>query len=69
MMNLIQLLTDQRTDKGITHSRWGASWNWRWRRVVDDEERRPPLSGAPNGLQILPPNEEHKVAAGPSRET
>ena len=37
MMNLIQLLTDQRANEGITHSRWGASWNWRWRRVGDDE--------------------------------
>ena len=44
MMNLIQLLTDQRAYEGITHSRWGASWNWRWRRVGDDEERRPPSS-------------------------
>ena len=42
MMNLIQLLTDQRSYEGITHSRWGASWNLRWRRVGDDEERRPP---------------------------
>ena len=42
MMNLIQLLTDQRAYEGITHSRWGASWNSRWRRVDDDEERRPP---------------------------
>ena len=43
MMNLIQLLTDQRAYEGITHSRWGASWNWRWRWVGDDEERRSPL--------------------------
>ena len=42
MMNLIELLTDQRAYEGITHSRWGASWNWRWRRVVDDEDRRSP---------------------------
>ena len=42
MMNLIQLLTDQRAYEGITHSRCGASWNWRWRRVGDDEERRSP---------------------------
>ena len=41
-MNLLQLLTDQRAYEGITHSRWGASWNWRWRRVGDDEERRSP---------------------------
>ena len=27
MMNLIQFLIDQRTYEGITHSRWGASWN------------------------------------------
>ena len=46
MMNLIQLLTDQRAYEGITHSRWGASWNWRWRCVGDDEDRRPHLSGA-----------------------
>src|SRR4051812_5763872 len=42
MMNLIQLLTDQRAYEGITHSRWGASWNWQWRWVGDDEERRSP---------------------------
>ena len=41
-MNLIQLLTDQRSYEGITHSRWEASWNWRWRRVGDDQERRSP---------------------------
>ena len=42
MMNLIQLLTDQRAYEGITYSRWGASWRWQWRRVGDDEERRSP---------------------------
>ena len=42
MMNLIQLLTEQRPYEGITHSRWGASWNWRWRRVGDDKDRRSP---------------------------
>ena len=42
MMNLSQLLTDQRAYEGITHSRWGASWNWRWRMIGDDEDRRPP---------------------------
>ena len=42
MMNLIQLLTDQRAYEGITHSRWGAPCNWRWRRVGDDEDQRPP---------------------------
>ena len=41
-MNLIQLLTDQQAYEGITHSRWGASWNWWWRRVGDDKERRSP---------------------------
>ena len=41
-MNLIQLLTDQRSYEWITHSRWGASWSWRWRWVGDDEERRSP---------------------------
>jgi hypothetical protein len=43
-MNLIQLLIDQRAYEVITHSRWGASWNWRWRRVGDDEDRRSPSS-------------------------
>ena len=62
-MNVIQLLTDQRAYEGITHSRWGESWNWRWRKVGDDEER---LSGAPNGLQICPPEEEQGLAAAPS---
>ena len=41
-MNLIQLLTDQRAYEGITHSRWGASWNWRWICVGDDVDRRSP---------------------------
>ena len=40
MMKLMLLPTGQRAYKGITHSRWGASWNWRRRRVGDDEERR-----------------------------
>ena len=66
MMNLIQLLTNQRAYEGITHSRWGASWNWRWTRVGDDEMKIP-LSGAPNGLQICPPKEEQGLAAAPSR--
>ena len=66
-MNIIQLLTSQPAYEGITHYRWGASWNWRWRLVGDDEERRPPLSGAPNGLQICPPEEEQGLAAAPSR--
>src|SRR3989337_1061735 len=35
-------LTDQRAYEGITHSLWGASWNWRWRRVGDDEDQRSP---------------------------
>ena len=29
----------------------------------------PPLSGAPNGLQIWPPDEEHEAAAAPYCET
>ena len=41
-MNLIQLLTDQRAHEGITHSRRGVSWNWRWRRVGDEEDWRSP---------------------------
>ena len=67
MVNLIQLLTDQRVYEGITHSRWGASWNWRWRRVGDDEDRKIPLSRALNGLQIWPPDEEQEVTTAPSR--
>ena len=55
-MNLIQLLTDQRAYEGITHSRWGASWNWRWRRVGDDEDRRfpspEPQTGSRSGLPM-----------------
>ena len=42
MMNLIQLLANQRAYEGITHSRWGASWNWRWWCVGDDEDRWSP---------------------------
>ena len=68
MMDLIQLLTNQRAYKGITHSWWGASWNWQWRRVGDKNEDHP-LSRAPNGLQIWPLDEEHEVAAAPSHET
>ena len=35
-------------------------WWWRWRRF--------PLSGAQNGLQICPPDEEQDVAAPPYRK-
>ena len=41
-MNLIQLLTDQRAYEGITHSRAGASWNWRCKRFGDDEDKKSP---------------------------
>ena len=41
-MNLIQLITDQRANEGITHSQWGESWNWRWRRIGDFEDQRSP---------------------------
>ena len=55
-MNLIQLLTDQRAYEGITHSQWRASWNWRWRRVGDDEDRRPlspePQTDSRSGLPM-----------------
>ena len=55
MMNLIQLLTDQQAYEGITHSQWGASWNWRWRRLGDDEERRSPsLEPQTNSRPALP---------------
>ena len=35
--------------------------------MVDDDDagRPPPLSGAPNGLQIWPPDEEQEVAVAP----
>jgi hypothetical protein len=33
--------------------------------MTKDED---PLSGAPNGLQICPPEEEQELAAAPSRE-
>ena len=36
-------------------------WWWWWPRI--------PLSGAPNGLQIWPPNEEQEVTAAPYRKT
>ena len=36
-------------------------WWWRWRRI--------PLAGAPNGLQICPPEEEQGLAAAPHRKT
>ena len=52
MMNLIQLLTDQRAYEGITHSRWGASWNWRWRWVGDDEEQISPLQSPKRTLDL-----------------
>ena len=56
MMNLIQLLTDQLAYEGITHSRWGASWNWHWRRVDDDEYQRfsspEPQTGSKSGLPM-----------------
>ena len=63
MMNLIQLLTDQRAYEGITHSRWEHHG-------IGDEgglvltKTEIPLSRAPNGLQIWPPNEEQEVTAG-----
>ena len=54
-MNLTQLLTDQRAYEEITHSRWGALWNWRWRRVGDDEERRSPsLEPQTDSRSVLP---------------
>ena len=35
----------------------------------DDEGPPPPLSGAPNGLQIWPPDEVDEVAAAPYHKT
>src|SRR6266511_811060 len=56
MKNLIQLLTNQRAYEGITHSQWVASWNWQWRRVGDDEDRRfpspEPQTDSRSGLPI-----------------
>ena len=65
-MNLIQLLTEQQAYEGITHSRRGASWNWRWRCVGDDEDWRPPSlepqtesrSSLPRKTRAWPPSHE-----------
>ena len=68
MMNLIQLLTDQWAYEGITHS--GGEHHG-----IGDEgglvimKNEDPLYGAPNGLQICPPEEEQGLAAAPSCET
>ena len=43
MMNLIQLITDQRAYEGITHSRWGASWNCDGEGLVMTKNEDPPL--------------------------
>ena len=37
MVNLIQLITVQQAYDEITHERWRASWNCRWRKVDDDD--------------------------------
>ena len=67
MMNLIQLLTDQRAYEGITHSRGenygiGDGGGFVMTKIED------PLSGALNGLQIWPPDEEQEAAAALSHE-
>ena len=69
MMNPIQLLTEQQAYEGITHSRWGVSWNWQWRRVDDDEDRRFPSPETQMGSNIWPPDEEQEVAAAPYHKT
>ena len=43
MMNLIQLLTDQRAYEGITHSRWGASGIGDGKWLVMRKNKDPPL--------------------------
>ena len=40
----------------------GASWNWRWRRVGDDEERR-----SPSLESQMDSNEQQEVTTAPSR--
>ena len=37
MIDLIQLITVQQAYDEITHERWRASWNCRWRKVDDDD--------------------------------
>ena len=64
MMNLIRLLTDQRAYEGITHSRHHGIGDGEGLVMTKNED---PLSGAPNGLQICPPEEEQGLAAASSR--
>ena len=49
-----------RTTKSFMELEREEGWWWRWRRF--------PLSGAQNGLQICPPDEEQEVAAPPYRK-
>ena len=37
MIDLIQVITVQQAYDEITHERWRASWNCRWRKVDDDD--------------------------------
>ena len=69
MINLIQPITIQQAYDGITHAWWWASWNWWWRKVDDDDGDDFGLSGAQNGLQICPSEEEQEVAAAPYHKT
>ena len=67
MMHLIQLLTDQRAYEGLLtpggeHHGIGDGDG-----LVMTKNEDPPLSRAPNGLQIYPPEEEQGLAAAPSR--
>ena len=68
MIDMIQPITVQQAYKWITHSQRWASWTWWWRKVDDKWRHRIPPSGAPNGFQISPPNEEHEAVA-PYRKT
>ena len=50
-----------RTTKSFMELEREEGWWWRWRRF--------PLSGAQDGLQICPPDEEQEVVAPPYRKT
>ena len=66
MMNLIQLLTDQRAYEGITHSEHHGIGDGEG--LVMTKIKGPPLRSL-KGFQIGPPDEEQEVTAALSRGT
>ena len=61
MIDLIQPITVQQAYDKITHERWRASWNWRWRMIDDEDASISPLWSLRQTLD--PPEEEQEVAA------